>query len=44
MQPTTTDERATVAESCVLGSNLAMPTLLDDVDAWEKAIQEVIST
>ena len=70
-----------MAESCVLGLNLAMPTLLDDVDdlvdqayaalperlyvidrgggvtyqaapgpfgfdvdAWEKAIQEVIST
>ncbi len=81
MQPTTTDERAAVAEACVLGMNLSMPTLLDDVDdvvdqayaalperlyvvdrdgvithqaapgpfgfdvdAWEKGIQEVISS
>ncbi len=80
MQPTTTDERAAVAEACVFGLNFAMPTLLDDVDdvvdlayaalperlyvidregvvthqaapgpfgfdvdAWEKAIQEVMS-
>ena len=80
LQPTTSDERAAVAEACVLGLNLSMPMLLDDVDdvvdqayaalperlyvidreglithqaapgpfgfdvdAWEKAIQEVMS-
>ncbi len=32
MQPTTIDERAEVAEACVLGLNLAMPTLLEDID------------
>lgn len=31
-QPTTTDERAQLAETCVLRLSLAMPTLLDDMD------------
>ena len=31
-QPTTMDERAEVAEACVLRLNLAMPTLLDSID------------
>jgi len=30
-QPTTVDERAEVAEACVLSLDLAMPTLLDDM-------------
>lgn len=78
-QPRTLDERAAVAEACVLRLQLAMPTLLDemddavdrayaalperlyvidaegtvthqagpgpwgfDVDAWERAIQDVL--
>ncbi len=31
-QPTTLDERAEVAEACVLRLNLAMPTVLDTID------------
>jgi hypothetical protein len=30
-QPKTADERAEVAAACVLGLDLAMPTLLDDM-------------
>jgi hypothetical protein len=30
-QPTTVNERAEVAEACVLSLDLAMPTLLDDM-------------
>ena len=32
MQPTTYEERAQVAEACVLRLNLKMPTLLDTID------------
>ncbi len=31
-QPQTLDERATVAAACVLHLELAMPTVLDDID------------
>ena len=43
-QPQTTEERATVAEACVLHMNLAMPTLLDsmsnEVDEAYSALPE----
>jgi len=31
-QPTSRDQRADVAKACVLGLDLAMPTLLDDMN------------
>ena len=43
-QPQTTEERAAVAEACVLHMNLAMPTLLDsmsnEVDEAYSALPE----